>query len=188
MPDKKPRPDDHVPDLASLLREKMSKATTAISIPLAQGAAIELEELDAKIDAIAAEELEGDRRMSSKSPLVDLAKQADELRKKVEASVVTFRFEPYDEDERDAVRQAMSGRDDPDELNLRAVAAMCVEVIDHEGTGTPSTLDWEYFRDLRKTVGARMFDQVDRATDRVSGGTWSVPFSPNASLILATLK
>lgn len=184
----KPRPDDHVPDLAALLREKMTRATTAVSVPLAQDAAIKLEELEAKIEQTAADEDRADRRMSSKSPLVDLAKEADELRKSIEASVVTFRFEPYDEDSREQVRQAMRGRDDSDELNLRAIAAMCVEVVDHEGNATPSTLDWEYFRDLRKTLGARMFDRIEQATERVSGGSWSVPFSPNASLILATLK
>lgn len=188
MAEKKPRPDDHVPDLASLLREKMTRATTAVSVPLAQEAAIRLEELDTKIAQTAADEEQGDRRMSSKSPLADLAKEAADLLKAVEQSVVTFRFEPYGEESRDRVRQAMSGRDDSDELNLRAIAAMCVEVIDHEGNATPSTLDWEYFRDLRATIGARMFDRIEQATERVSGGSWSVPFSPNASLILATLR
>ena len=92
------------------------------------------------------------------------------------------------ETKKDSRDVAWRQRDDNDELNLRIIAAQCVAVVDHEGNESASTLDWEWFRDLRESHGVRMFDQVDEAATRALGGLWSVPFSPNASHILATQR
>lgn len=186
MAAKKPRPDDHVPDLASLLREKMTRPSTSIRVILDQAAALRLSEMEAELVRLAQDP--GDVRMGQKSPQAQLAKQIEELTAQVEASVVTLRFEALGESAREAIREAMGQRDDNDELNLRIIAAQCVAVVDHEGNESASTLDWTWFRDLRESHGVRMFDQVDEAATRALGGLWSVPFSPNASHILATQR
>ena len=185
MPEKKPkpRPDDHIPDLATLLREKATKAQTAVSIPLDQEACTRIPEMEARMLALL--ESPGDVRMGQKPAHVQLAREIEELQRRAAESVVTFTFGPVDDKTRSAVREAMGGRDDQDELNLRILAAQVTSVADHEGNVLPGTLDWTYFRDLRDEIGVRMFQRIEVTSDGADG-SWSVPFSANASRILET--
>jgi len=119
-------------------------------------------------------------RMGATSPLKAKAREIEALREQMKASEITFRFRALDDAGRDAVRVAMKGRDDPDEINLRCIAAMCYEPVDAE---------WTDFRDLRKNIGVNIFDStIDAAATRASGDDWSVPFSFAASHILGIEK
>ena len=168
--------EPEVPDLRSLLAEA-SRPAQSITIPLNQGLAAEIRALEAEL-AQTAEDAPR-KRMGAASPLKDLAQRIQALREQMQASEVTFRFEALSKDGREAIRQAMDGRDEPDELNLRIIAAMCV---------SPVGTDWEWFRDLREKVGAEIFDVIDVAAGQASGVRWSVPFSSAASHILGTAR
>ena len=127
--------------------------------------------------------------MGAKSPLKAKAEEIEALRAEMAASALTFHFEALTDDHRDQIRKAMGGRDDADELNLRAIALMCTRVVTADGTEYADRLDWTDFRDLRDRLGAQTFDlTIDAAATRASGGDWSVPFSSAASHILATAK
>lgn len=103
------------------------------------------------------------------------------------ASALTFTFEALTHSERDQIRQDMRGRDNPDEMNLRAVAAMCRKVTGPDGAVYADTMTWEDFSALRDAIGVHTFAlTVDAAADRAAGGQWSVPFSRSASHILET--
>lgn len=165
-----------VPDLRTLLREKATRPTATVTVPLDQAAAEEIRRLESELADIAADAPPG--RMGAKSPLKAKAQEIETARERMAASLVTFRFEALTHSEREQIREDMGGRDDPDEVNLRALAAMCRE---------PKDATWEDFRDIRETLGARIFDLIDDAATRASGEL-SVPFSHAASLILGTEK
>lgn len=161
-------------DLRQLLTEKASRPAASVSVPLAQGIRKEITDLEEQISSAAAHP----RRMG-KSSAKGLAERIRELEQRAADSVVTFRFEALTHAQREEIRVAMGGRDDPDEVNLRAIAAMCV---------TPACT-WEDLRDLRDAIGVRIFEEtIDAAATRASGGDWSVPFSLAASAILETLR
>lgn len=175
-----------VPDLRTLLRQKApSRATASVTVALNQSVRGELDALEARLVA-ALNEPTGDRLASGPTQdAVDLAKQIEALQAQMRDSEVTFTFRALTGEQEQAVVEAMGGRDDEDELNLRATAAMCVE---------PAGVTWETLRDLRDGcddfdgIGARVYrETVDAAANRASGGLWSVPFSSAASLILGTL-
>ena len=165
-----------VPDLRSLLAEASRPAET-VTIPLNQGLAAEIRALEAELAATAED---GPRkRMGSPSPLRETAERIKALQEQMRASEVTFRFEALTYADREQIRKDMQGRDEPDELNLRAIAAMCV---------APTGVTWEGLRELRDKVGANIFDLLDEAATRASGVNWSIPFSSAASRILETAR
>jgi len=168
--------EPEVPDLRSLLAEA-SRPAQSITIPLNQGLAAEIRALEAEL-AQAAEDAPR-KRMGAASPLKDIAQRIEALREQMQASEVTFRFEALTHALREQIRKDMQGRDEPDETNLRAIAAMCV---------APSGVTWETLRDLRDKVGVVIFDLIDEAATSASGGNWSVPFSSAASHILGTAR
>jgi hypothetical protein len=168
--------EPEVPDLRSLLAEA-SRPAQSITIPLNQGLAAEIRALEAEL-AQTAEDAPR-KRMGAASPLKELAQRIEALREQMRASEVTFRFEALSHEARNKIREDMQGRDEPDELNLRAIAAMCV---------TPAGVTWETLRELRDKVGANIFDLIDDAASRASGVNWSVPFSSAASHILGTAR
>ena len=167
--------EPEVPDLASLLAEA-SRPAESVTIPLNQGIAAEIRALEAELLNMAEDAPR--KRMGSASPLKETAKKIEALREQMRASEVTFRFEALTHEQRDQIRKDMQGRDEPDELNLRLMAAMCV---------SPAST-WESMRGLRDKVGVVIFDQLDAAADRASGAQWSVPFSSAASHILGTAR
>lgn len=170
-------PDEpEVPDLRSLLAEA-SRPAESVTIPLNQGLAAEIRALEAELLSTAEDAPR--KRMGSATPLKDIAQQIEAKREQMRASEVTFRFEALTHEQRDQIRKDMQGRDDPDEINLRAMAAMCV---------APAGVTYESLRELRDKVGARVFDELDAASDRASGAQWSVPFSSAASHILGTAR
>lgn len=117
------------------------------------------------------------------------AREIEALREEMRASSLTFRFEAMSSTERDSIRDAMGGRDDSDEINLRAIAVMCRSVTAADGTSFPDGMQWTDFRDLRDNLGVRIFEEtIDAAATEASGGDWSIPFSFGASLILGTEK
>ena len=168
---------EEIPDLKTLLAEKASRPTASITVPLDQGQRAEIERLEAELAEIAADAPA--KRMGAASPIKAKAQEIEAARERMKASEVTFVFEALTHEKRDQLRKDMGGRDDEDELNLRAIAAMCVQ---------PKDATWQDFRDLRDRLGANIFDEIDAAAGRASGARWSVPFSSAASHILATAK
>lgn len=166
---------DEIPDLRSLLAEA-SRPSSSVTIPLNQGLRAEIEALEAQL-AEAAEGALTKRRMGSPSPVEGVAREIEAKREQMRASEVTFRFEAMTQEQREQVRKDMRGRDNPDEVNLRCIAAMCV---------APAGVTYESLVELRDKVGARVFDEIDAAAERASGAQWSVPFSLSASHILGT--
>lgn len=179
-----PAPD--VPDLRSLIREA-TRSSSTVTVPLKQGLRERIAALTTELADIA--EGEAPKRMASKSPLKAKAEEIEAARAEMKASQLTFHFSAYDDPERDEIRDAMGGRDEEDELNLRAIAMMCRRVTAANGEDYAEKLTWEDFRDLRANLGVRVFEQtIDAAANECSGVDWSVPFSFAASHILATAK
>lgn len=173
-----------VPDLRSLLAEA-SPPSSSVTVPLKQGLAEKIRQAEDDLAKIS--QSSPAKRMGAKSPLRAKAEEIEALRAEMESSALTFYFEALTEDDRESIRKGMAGRDNPDELNLRAIAAMCRKVTTADGTEFPDRMTWEDFRDLRDRLGAQVFDlTIDAAATRASGGDWSVPFSQAASLILGT--
>lgn len=173
-----------VPDLRSLLAEA-SRPSASCTVPLKQGLRERIAAAEAELERIA--EDAPAKRMGAESPLKVKAREVEALRAEMRESSLTFRFEAVTASERDEIRQAMGGRDDPDEINLRVIAAMCREVTTSDGRAFPDRMSWTDFRDLRDKIGVRIFDEtIDAASTEAAGGDWSVPFSSSASLILAT--
>ena len=164
-----------VPDLRSLLAEA-TPPTSSCTVPLKQGLRAEIERLEAELAEIAADAPR--KRMGAESPLKVKAREIEALREQMRASEVTFRFQAPTADQRDKVRREMGGRDNPDELDLRATAAVCVE---------PAGVTFETLRDLRDKIGVQIYEAtIKDASDKVWGREWSVPFSLSASHILGT--
>lgn len=173
-----------VPDLRRLLSEA-SRPAASCTVPLKQGHRTRIAALEAELETIAADAPA--KRMGAESPLKVKAREIEALREEMRASSLTFRFEALSAGERDQIRDAMSGRDESDELNLRVIAAMCRQVTTADGAPFPDGMAWTDFRDLRDAIGVRIFDEtIDAAATEASGGDWSVPFSFSASHILAT--
>ena len=180
MPD-----DEKIADLRSLLAEA-SRPSASVTIPLKQGLGERIRQAEAELESIAAEA--PPKRMSATSPLKAKAKEIEALRTEMAESALTFRFVGLTHDQRAELRQVMGGRDNTDELNLRAIATMCVSVTTAAGVEFPDRMDWTDFAALRDGVGVRVFEEIDQAATRASGDDWSVPFSHAASLILSTEK
>ena len=175
-----------IPDLRSLLAEA-SRPAASVTVPLKQGLRERIEALEAELANLAT--TAPSKRMGQKSPLTAKAEQIEALRQEMHESAVTFRFEALTSDDRDQIRKDMKGRDNPDELNLRAIAAMCKKVTGPDGQDFPERMTWEDFKALRDSLGVRIFEEtIDAAAERASGGQWSVPFSLNASHILGTAR
>lgn len=175
-----------IPDLKSLLAEA-SPPSSSVTVPLKQGLAAKIRQAEADLERIAADA--PPKRMGAKSPLRAKAEEIEALRAEMAGSALTFHFEALADRDREDIRKAMQGRDEPDEVNLRAIAAMCKRVSTADGVDFPDLMTWADFRDLRDRIGAQVFDlTIDRAATEASGGDWSVPFSQSASLILATVK
>lgn len=168
--------EPEVPDLKSLLAEHASSPTAWVTVPLNQALAAEINRLEAELAEIAADAKP--RRAASPSPLKAKAQEIEDARARMAASLVTFRFERLTPDGREEIRKAMAGRDDPDEQNLRANAAMCVE---------PKGATWELFAEMRETLGVSLWAEIDEAANRAAG-VLTVPFSFAASHILGTAK
>ena len=168
---------DDIPDLKTLLAEKATRPTASIKVPLDQAARAEIERLEAELSEIAADAKP--KRMGAGSPLKAKAQEIEAARERMKASEVSFRFEALTHEQREQIRKDMRGRDEPDEVNLRAIAAMCVE---------PKGATWQDFRDLRDRLGAQIFDAIDATATRAAGVDWSVPFSSAASHILGTAR
>ena len=159
------------PDLKSLLAQA-TPPSSHCTVALNQGLRETIAELDAELTH-AVQSGADDKTTKA------LARKIEATRKAMKASEVTFRFKSIDAETREAVRKAMQGRDEPDEFNLRAIAALCVE---------PAGIDWMDMRDLRKNLGVRVFEEtIDAAATEASGGDWSVPFSWASSAILGTV-
>lgn len=175
-----------VPDLQSMLAEA-SRASAQVTVPLKQGLREAIEKAEAELEEIAADAKP--TRMGAKSPLAEKAAEVEALRAEMAASALTFHFDAMTAQERVDIRHGMQGRDNPDEFNLRAIAAMCRKVVAADGTEFPDRMTWQDFDALRDKIGAYAFDlTIDAAANRAGGGDWSVPFSPNASHILGTVK
>lgn len=173
-----------IPDLRSLIAEA-SPPESSVTVPLKQGLAERIRQAETELDRMAADA--PSKRMGAKSPLKAKAQEIETLRADMAASALTFHFQALTEDDREKIRKDMQGRDNPDEVNLRAIAAMCRRVVAADGTEFPDRMTWTDFRDLRERLGAQVFDlTIDAAATRASGGDWSVPFSRSASLILGT--
>ena len=152
-----------VPDLRALLAEA-SRPSASCTVPLKQGHRTRIAELEAELEAIATDA--PSKRMGSESPLKVKAREIEALRDEMRASSLTFVFEAMSSTERDSIRDAMGGRDDPDEINLRAIAAMCRRVSTADGVAFPDAMSWTDFRDLRDRIGVRIFeDTVDQCRD-----------------------
>lgn len=173
-----------IPDLRALLAEA-SRPTATVTVPLKQGLREQIEAAEAELESAAADAKP--TRMGAQSPLRVAAAKVESLRAEMAASALTFTFESLTAGERDQIRQDMRGRDNPDEVNLRAIAAMCRKVTGPDGAAYADAMTWEDFASLRDAVGAQTFDlTIDAAASRAAGGQWSVPFSRNASHILGT--
>ena len=168
-------PESEIPDLKSLLVEHASRPTSSVTVPLAQADAELIRRLEAELADIAADAKS--KRMGAASPLKAKAQEIEAARAHMTASLVTFRFEAMTPEARDQIRKDMAGRDEPDERDLRILAAMCV---------SPKAT-WEDFRDMRETLGVAVFDDLDQASNRAAGVP-DVPFSSAASHILGTAK
>ncbi len=178
-----------VPDLRSLLAEA-SRPAASCTVPLKQGLAEQIRQAEADMERVAAEGLTKPKRAAGKSPLKEAAEKVEALRKEMAESALTFHFEALTEAEREQVRKDMGGRDNEDELNLRADAALCRRVVGPDGTEFPDRMSWEDFRSLREQIGVQVYEAtISDAAARASGAAgWSVPFSSAASLILGTEK
>ena len=175
-----------VPDLKSLLAEA-SRASSKVTVPLKQGLREQIEAAEAELAELAADAKPA--RMGAKSPVKEKAEEIEALRAEMAASALTFHFQALSAQDRVDIRHAMQGRDSEDELNLRAIAAMCTKVVAADGTRFPERMTWQDFDALRDSIGAATFDlTIDAASNRAGGGDWSVPFSPNASHILGTVR
>ncbi|NUO36199.1 MAG: hypothetical protein HOQ27_14215 [Dermatophilaceae bacterium] len=175
-----------IPDLASLLAEA-SRPSAKVTVPLKQGLRERIEKAEADLEQIATDAHPS--RMGAKSPLKAKAEEIEALRAEMAASALTFHFEALTAQERVDIRHAMQGRDNPDEMNLRAIATMCRRVETADGAEFPDRMKWEDFDALRDRIGAQTFDlTIDAAAERAGGGDWSVPFSPTASHILGTAR
>ena len=173
-----------IPDLRSLLAEA-SRPSSSCTVPLKQGLRERIESAEAELERIAADAKP--RRMSGPNPLKEKAAEIEALRADMAASALTFHFEAPTHEAREAVRKAIAGRDEPDELDLRATAACLTRVTAPDGTEYADRLDWTDLRDLRDRLGIMVYDAtIKAASDEVWGPQWSVPFSPNASHILET--
>ena len=171
--------DDNIPDLKSLLSEPDEPPTAWCKVPLRQGLRSQIADLEQELAEKAADEA-APKRMGGPSPLKEIAERIEALREQMKASEVTFRFRALTYEQREQIRVDMRGRDDSDELNLRAIAAMCYE---------PAGLTHGDFRKIRTKLGVAIFEQtIDEAATKASGGDWTVPFSFAASHILGTLK
>lgn len=182
------KPESDVPDLRSLLREA-SRPSASVTVPLKQGLAAKIAQAEAELSLVADSGVKP-KRAASKSPLTAKAEEVEALRSEMAASALTFHFEAMTEADRDQIRKDMNGRDDGDEINLRATAALCRKVTTADGTEYAERLEWTDFRDLRDNLGAAVYDAtIDDAANQASGARgWSVPFSSAASRILATGK
>ena len=162
-------------DLKTLLAERASTPPASITVPLDQALRAEIDTLEAEMAAMP--EDAKPRRAALPSPLTEKAREIEATRSRMRDSDVTFTFRALTHEQRERIRIDMQGRDNPDELNLRALAAMCVE---------PSDASWEDFQDLRDKLGVAIFDAIDATATRAAGADWSVPFSRSASVILST--
>ena len=176
-----------VPDLRSLLAEA-SRPAASVTVPLNQGLREQIRQAEADLHEIAKDAPA--KRMGAASPVKAKAQEIQALRDRMAASEMTFHFEALTHKQQDRIRQEMGGRDNRDEMNLRAIAAMCTKVTGPDGHEFPERMRWEDFRDLRESLGNAIFDAtIDDAANRASGAEgWSVPFSSAASLILGTEK
>ena len=178
--------ESKIPDLASLLAEA-SRPSATVTVPLKQGLREAIEKAEAELEQIAVDAKPA--RMGAQSPLKVKAEEIEALRAEMAASALTFHFDALTAQERVDIRHAMGGRDNPDEMNLRAIATMCRKVTTADGSEFPDAMRWEDFDALRDRIGAQTFDlTIDAAAERAGGGDWSVPFSPTASHILGTVK
>lgn len=184
--------DPEVPDLRTLIAEKATRPTATCRLPLDQAARAEHAALAEELAEMMTQQASGEvkpRRAGAASPMKAKAQEMRVIQERMEASTLVFTFEALTYDERDQIRQDMRGRDDADEVNLRAIAAMCKQVTGVNGEPYPGSLTWEDFRDLRDKVGVLVFDQtIEAASTEAAGGDFSVPFSSAASRILATAK
>ena len=78
--------------------------------------------------------------------------------------------EALTDEERDQVRKDMGGRDNEDELSLRADAALCRRVVGPDGQDFPDRMTWEDFRDLRERIGVQVYEStISAAASQASG-------------------
>ena len=181
-----PEVEPEVPDLRSLLAEA-SRPSASCVVPLKQGLRERIADAEAELAQIA--EDAPSRRMGAASPLKEKAREIEAMRAEMAASALTFHFEALTVEQREQIRKDMQSRDEPDETNLRAIAAMCSRVTSAGGVDFSERMAWTDFRDLRDKIGAQTFDlTIDAAASRAGGGEWSVPFSFAASHILGTEK
>ena len=176
-----------VPDLRSLLAEA-SRPSASCTVPLKQGLAAQIRQAEVEMEQAVADGLTKPKRAAGKSPLKEAAEKVEALRAEMAASSLTFHFEALTDEERDQVRKDMGGRDNEDELSLRADAALCRRVVGPDGQDFPDRMTWEDFRDLRERIGVQVYEStISAAASQASGAVgWSVPFSSAASRILAT--
>lgn len=173
-----------IPDLRAMLAEA-SRPSSSVTVPLKQGLRQRIEQAEAELEGLASSGKS--QRMGARSPLAAKAEEIEALRAEMAASSLTFHFEAITSAQRDQIRKDMDGRDNPDEINLRVIAAMCSRIVGPDGSEYPTRMEWTDFRDLRDRIGVGVFEQtIDAATDRAAGAQWSVPFSSAASHILGT--
>src|SRR5689334_6095292 len=70
-----------------------------------------------------------------------------------DGSLVTLHFEAPTHAQREQVRLDMEGRDNPDELDLRATAAVLARATLQDGTEVPADMAWTDFEALRDQIG-----------------------------------
>src|SRR5699024_7326239 len=169
------KPESDVPDLRSLLREA-SRPSSSVTVPLKQGLAAQIHEAEQELASLAAGGAKP-KRAGSASPIKAKAQEIEDLRAEMEASSLTFHFDAPTASQREQVRQDMGGRDNDDELDLRATAIVCSKVEAADGTEYADRLTWQDFRDLRDALGVSIYEAtIKAASDRVWGNQWSVPF------------
>ena len=182
----KKSPESDVPDLRKLLAEA-SRPSASVTVPMKQGLAEAIRQAEAELANLAVDAPK--KRMGAGSPLQEKAKRIEALRAEMAASALTFHFEAPTKGQRDQVREDMAGRDNEDELDLRATAAVCSRVVAADGSEFPDALTWQDFQSLRDDLGVQIYDATIKVeSDKVWGPQWSVPFSSAASLILGTEK
>lgn len=178
--------EPEVPDLRSLL-ESASRPFASVTVPLNQALRAQIEAAEADLAKIA--EDAPAKRMGAASPLKEKAREIEDLRQQLAASALTFEFEAPTKDAIDDVREALGGRQDEDEFDLRLTAASCARVKDAQGREFPDRLSWEDFKGLRDRLGTVLYEaSIKDASDKVYRRDWSVPFSFAASHILGTAK
>lgn len=100
------------------------------------------------------------------------------------STVLTFHFKAPTHADREQVRLDMGGRDNEEEMDLRATAAVLDRVTLPSGEDDDTALSWEDFRDLRDSIGVPTYDATIKIqSDSVWSPQWSVPFSSAASPI-----